>query len=706
MFFTKKNRSYISLSKTIVEEDTFSLKEIALMLNMKISFQQRLLDIVLEGAQFENFKTLDGKEKPFFHRVQKSITARSFRLDKEGFIPFVNKYQETLEALGVDKKRLLSIIYEMETISKPTDELLSLWDLSFRFAHNSKIVSKVSGFILDTFPSLSYLDKDGNLKNVFVFSKGKTGRSALYFRKEAFDLLNLRYGQMIYQAIEEFEKDTPYLDLRTFSRRLEGSGYFEPQLKKFILDNCLNDTFATTDKKGRTHYEKIFSLSETGTLSLRKEAVFEFVDRHQEELRAIGYQRLERILNESEYYDLSVHEMTLKELAQAFGHPPFEKDLTALALEKGKNFVKVVQTPKGTIFEPVLRPIHSKGNPVFAIHKDNIKDFIIHFKQELIEMGIPEKFLEQLYLGQPVHEKNDAMIEIRQMLDYLCISRENKEAANEKVRTLIDENQDLIGNTIVLSGIRGGVDFVFKNQEKMHQFIDQFQKELIEVGVRPLKIKERLGEEKVVPFDEASIRLCNLYTYYHISSDIISPVVLEKYLDETYPVQTSNGEQVEEKMFQAMRFKDREYIFYAIKKEAAAIFAKRHQKEFGIRDSVVASLEGKINFVDKTPDMITLFSVATMGRTGGGIESFYSFVEKECMRDTFVEKDSKNNGYTISPIFTYARSRNGYITLHCRKKGLPSFFEKRAKELKELGFDVAKFWQMHQKQWIKSLKEY
>ena len=281
MFFTKKNRSYISLSKTIVEEDTFSLKEIALMLNMKISFQQRLLGIVLEGAQFENFKTLDGKEKPFFHRVQKSITARSFRLDKEGFIPFVNKYQETLEALGVDKKRLLSIIYEMETISKPTDELLSLWDLSFRFAHNSKIVSKVSGFILDTFPSLSYLDKDGNLKNVFVFCKGKTGRSALYFRKEAFDLLNLRYGQMIYQAIEEFEKDTPYLDLRTFSRRLEGSGYFEPQLKKFILDNCLNDTFATTDKKGRTHYEKIFSLSETGTLSLRKEAVFEFVDRHQ-----------------------------------------------------------------------------------------------------------------------------------------------------------------------------------------------------------------------------------------------------------------------------------------------------------------------------------------------------------------------------------------------------------------------------------------
>ena len=430
--FPRKNRSYIPVCSAAELPDTFSLKEVALKLNMKIAFQQKILKMLLCGAQFDTFVDDNGVLKPSVYRVQKSITGQTFRIHKDGLKSFLNQHQSELESMGVDKRRLYALIYDMEAVSKPTSELLSVWDLSFRFTKNSKIISKVSAYIAENFAPLSYVDSNGQVQSVFVFSKGKTGRSALYFKKDALDFFCSRYGDMITKAVEEIDRDNPYLDLRSLSRKLNGTGLYEVELKKFIFRNCLNDTFERVDEENNVVSEKIFDLSDGRTLNIRKEAVPTFVERYQTALEAIGCKGLERFLVENDYQEISSDQITLKDLALQWGHASFEEPLVRLAQKKGKDFVKVVDTKTESKLQPVLKPYYLRGHTSFVIDKADIPTFIANFKDELLEMGIQAPVLEQFYLGKSVSQRTEDMFEIRQMLDYLCVSRENKEKREKR----------------------------------------------------------------------------------------------------------------------------------------------------------------------------------------------------------------------------------------------------------------------------------
>lgn len=706
----KYNRKYPQISEIQNPNMFYTIPEVCRLLGEKNSFNQVFFNWIVDDYLFEHFEktTSDGKQiqVPVFYRGRAGYGLKSFYILKEALPSFVRLHHSELEEMGVSKDILYVIENDFTRIEKYTNDYMRLWDVGLKFTQNRKSVQPIVDFIYQNLLTATYSiqDEHGKLKTekMFVSWVPNNGTPRFFLKKQALDSFMKQFGTVLGRVARKAEKDTEFVSLRYLSRQLNTQYILlDSDLKRFIEENCLDDTFVETNENGEEQIKKIFEVGKGNELYIRKSGIQSFVINHRSELRALGLNNFSYIAEGVQKIQKPKNMYTIQQVATRLG---FSKKYDAFynwIQEHLLNAVIERTNNKGeTVKRQLFMPYMWNGEKRYYITKNDLKQVVFRYRNKFLELGALPEVLDELSGVGKVRKKTKEMISFNDFYPMLAEqSRKHQETTKEILEKFGDETYsetDDRGNTIVLpifERVKSGPMYisVFTSEKAMHSFVSKHRDFLTDKGINLYIIKDLIGEKPIVPMSDKVIPITDLDKVLHFSDYQIIRHIRNNYLNETYFGRDETGKIVEKDMFVWATVRNKGIGCICIYKEALPYFAERHQKELNIQPIVVDELFGRVQVISKTADLITIKDLCKIfGKTSEASKKRFSdFIQSKCMQDTFL-KCTKNHSCKQA-LFRYVRQPSGHVCICMDSEGLLIFIKRYDQELKDLGVNCAGF---------------
>lgn len=712
----KYNRKYSRTFEIQNPDMYYSIPEVCRLLGEKNSFNQVFFNWIVNDYLFEHFEktTSDGKQirVPVFYRGGIGYSLKSFYILKEAVPSFVRTHRSELEEMGVSKDILYVIENDFTRIEKYTNDYIRLWDVGLKFTQNRKSVQPIVDFIYQNLLTATYSvqDEHGKLKTeqMFVSWVPNNGTPRFFLKKQALNSFMKQFGSVLGRVAKKVDKETEFVPLRYLSRQLNTQYVLlDSDLRRFIEENCLTDTFVETDENGEEQIKKIFEVGKGNELRIRKKGIQSFVIHHRSELRALGLNNFSYIAEGVQKIQKPKNMYTIQQLATRLGFLKKYDTFYNWIREHLLNAVIERTNNKGEIVKrPLFVPYMWNGEKRYYVTQKDVKQIVFRYRNKLLELGALPEVLDELSSVGRFRKKTKDMISFNHFYPLLAVQTRNHQKTTQEILELFGDESyfetDENGNKVaipVFERVKSGPVYVtvFKNEKAMHSFVSKHRDFLIERGVNSYIIKDLLGEKPIVWMSDSDkvIPLSEFETVFHFSKRI-AKTVRENYLDETYPSVDEVGNPIEKDMFVWVATRNKGTGSICIHKEALPYFAERHQSEFNIAPHVVDELFGRIKIVPKTADLITVWDLChILGKTSDvSKKRFEAFIQQNCMNDTFLPI-RKGTQADKTPLFTYARQQSGHILICMKKAGLPFFLKRYKKNLEELGVKPEGFSKAH-----------
>lgn len=687
-----------------------SFNEFASIIGTQGAFVKKLVEFVVKNTVDERFVNDKGEILFCFYGTNKNLKPKNLFIDKRAILYFVKKYEKDLLDLGASSDALKAVIHKLPRVSAHSDEILNLWQEMAKLSKNTKCVSGLCQYLKDHFLDETYpvMSSSGyiHMKPMFVFSRGKAGRACIALKKEALPHLLKNHKEELQKEAERLNESTNLMSLRALLRELNMMENIDIELKEFILNNCLEDTFEVKNEEGVVQTLPCFTCTSDRYLCIDKRALYTFVSRHQEDLKKIGFKNFNHILNEKQKLSGRNKFYSLKEIQEMLCSVTLQEKLASYMDEKGVKAFTYLDENKKEV--PLFKEFYFKGEKNYYLPKNLLNSFLTNYQGFLESLGVRSEFILDRSGVQKIPYKTREMVLFDDFYLSLTTDARFHKELSQKIKTLfkdeVVEYKDEMGiirqEPVFVKARSGfGVATLFKNERTMKAFIAKHRDFLIKHKIKKEAIANCLGEKVLVHYSPEYIPLYDFSKVFHQSKKNISKIVREKYLDETYPCLDENGVLTEKPVFQPMQHEGRGMIFYACTKEALIHFARKHQEELKISEIVLQDLEGKIKIRPKTTDYISIPDLFRgMSKSNrNAIDRMNEFVTQHCMNDMFVEENEV--GTLVSkPVFSYTRNHeSGSLLLCINVNGIETFFKHRAPELMNRGIYPVPF--------IKKVKE-
>ena len=679
-------------------ENLISFSQFAGLIGNQGVFVQKLTKFILKKAFMERFVTDNGEILACFYGTGGRICAKNLFIDKRAIHYFVKKYEKELEQLGASSDALKTVIHHLPRVQAKTDGIMNLWQIMAKISVNTKCVSDLCQYVKDNFLDETYPVMASNgcisMEKSFVFAKGKAGRSGIAIKKDAVPYFLKRYQSVLKKEADRLDLNMPVISIRGLMRELNMMENKDLDLKNFIINHCMNDTFQLKTKEGEIQTLPCFYYTEERYLCIDKRGLHTFVSRYQKELKELGFKNFAHVLADKQKLAGRKDFYSLKDLQDLLYCFTLKDKITNYLNEKGVQALTYQTTTREEV--PFFKEFYFKGQKSYYLPKNMLVAFLTQEKDLLESFGVRSEFILDRSGVQKIPLKNKDMIVFDDFYARLTTDSRFHKGLSEKLKTLfkdeVFEYQDEMGRLIqspVFMKVRSGVGIstVFSNEQAMKSFVSKHRDFLIKHKIKKEAILNYLGEKAAINYTDEYVMLSDFPKIFHQSKKNMPRIIREKYLDETYTVLDENNVLVERPIFYPMQHEGKGMIFYGCKKEDLTRFARRHQEDLKISDLVLKELEGKITIPQKTDDYISIpdFFRGMSKSNRPAILQMNKFVVQNCMQDMYVTTNDAG-ALVTKPIFSYTRHKESGVTMLCIDvNGAPTLFKRRGPELKKLG---------------------
>lgn len=491
------------LAAKLNEENEFvPLRGFAIYLGSYL-LEKQLFDFIIKHLdehveiQEENGKTKSVK----MFNTEKHGSFFYINVYKKGMDSFIKKYQKELTDIGFgivpvitqgfDKKDLLGNLISLKTLSKKltSDETKQacLTAAMTKHFHNETVKGKKTG---ETKPLFLNYRNTLRLKkeNVAYFIK----KHKKWFLSQGIDMniINNITGE---KPFVTKTNNTP--SFKEFGQLLKCDYYKLLECVKFINENCLDETYTTTNNKEKPIFANYKVPQGVKTCFSSKKAMQAFLKKHKETFVQFGFKRefLEQVSGEKTYTPITEDFLYLSDLKKYLHIRNI--NLNDYVSKNCLNDTYTVSTPNGEQEKPMFQFKAGKriGFGDYAIEKQAIFQFILkHGKALNINPFVQEAFFHQM----PIKEKQDSYLTIPLLTELLG----KNSVFYKKLSTYIKENiihaTEPVNNEPLFNfgyTLSGQTSLYFDGKHLSH-FLSKYQNALIELGFRPAKISKVLQQ--------------------------------------------------------------------------------------------------------------------------------------------------------------------------------------------------------------------
>ncbi len=594
---------------------------------------------------------------------------------KEKIPSFVATYEKELLSLGVQPDVINLLKYRIQPVQKEKS-YVRLWNFSRSFSPNIKNISLLADFIKKELISATYKDETGADTSFFDYAISQDKNVRFYLKEELVPAFKEKYQDLLREKSKELDKSNTFMDLDHLRRLLRGTLVISlKELHAFIRQNALDLTFKENgvEKNVFTYQKK--------ALFIHKKGVLSFVKKFEKQLKKMGFKEPLYHIEKKSETDLSLYYTTM-------------------------NLVGLLGIQKVNLFKDFIASIHSKefvSGPdgkeklflqmcqTWQIKKEFLPHFVQKYKESLRVLGADDKKIEIVVNPTVLEPYHQEMIPFRSFYQQFLLSADAKRTQmilqKFKDTTYLDRQADgsLVEKSIFVSTkITGHLCTVFRNKNAVHALITEHEKELKEMGISINKLALRvfLENRPVLAYSDTYLPLKEFGLLLHINRTA-HKIIADKYLDETYPVQQSNGVIKEEPMFLVMKRPSDFGIVVGIKKEAIPYFARRHQQEFNISDIVLHMLENNRS-VHSLSSAKSVSFYALWQVLGQGNQKNYRLllnkIKTSWSKETYPSYDA-NGQVTLKPLFFLGRSKNQIVGYYIPIEAIDTFITRHLSTL-------------------------
>ena len=688
------------MKKNIVDlnQNFTSIKEISLLLHKTSKFNQIIEDYIQKNALNETISFLfpNNEKRPIriFHYGTKEGKKFGLYIYNKALLPFLKKHQENLIELGVERERIYALLNIIPSLSvdektKEKDNLLLIGKIATKFTNNPRVTCLLTKYIKDTFLTATYpaLDESTGAqiqKNMFCFSPSVRGRSAVYLVKEALPFFLKKYQTHLKEKALEFDQEHDFISLRGFSLML-GKNNKEKELFQFI-QNYLDETFELQDETGALKTVRLFTSVKHGScfyINIHKKGLPSFIKKHHKELVQMGFFMADVIAQTPDKKDF------LKNFKQV---NTLIKKLSSIKEMQEKIMALIEKTAKNQTLankEPLLL---NYKNTLF-VKKENIPLLFQINKENLLKLGINQPILENLISEAPFKKRTPEMLTFKDVAARLKSDYARSKPLFALLKRCVEtetfaSKEDITENSFICCKSQRSFLYALKNEQAFHSFLKNHKEELIQIGFKKEMVEHLSGEKEYPLISDDFIYLNNLKEYLHIDDKNFKEYILQNCLEDKYQDETG----VSKPMFPFMRGKRHGFGDYAIDKKALKQFVQKYANAFKIKKIVAESIFFDKPLHQKKDSYITLTTLTELlGMTTRRTEFLANAVKKYFIHDK-VQIDNKP-----CPVFSFAYTISGQMTLYADELCLPAFLLARKNDLQALGFKKEKIEQFVQK---------
>lgn len=695
------NRKHLLIPLVHNPDEFYTVSELTLLLGEKKNFKTVLYNWVVPDYLHERFETIRNGEQvqePIIYQGATGLGTKSCYILKEAVPSFVKAHRTELEQMGISPDILYIVENDFERISKYSkNDYVRLWNLAMKFTRNSKSIQPIIDFIYQNLLTATYTTQNNagqqETQKMFVTWVPTVGTPRFFLKREALSAFTKQFGSVLKEIGRQADKESEIVSLRYLSRQLSTQcSVSDTDLKQFIMEHCLDDTYIETDENGNKHVQKIFEVGKINELHIRKKGIQTFVQKHRSVLNELGLNCVSHIADGVQKIDKPKDMLTIQQLATRLGcaknydmfYNWLMEHLMNAAIEK-VNANGEITTRR--LFVPYLW----NGEKRYYVTKKDLKQVVFRYKDEFLKMGVAPELLDELAGISKVRKKTKQMISFYYF--YPMLSQQTRQHGETTQMILerfgnetypeVDKNGQSY-DAFIFERVQSKSAYrtVFRNEKAMRSFVSKHRDFLIERGFNRFVIMDFLGEKAIEPLTDDLMPLAQMGQVLHCADYDIIHCIREKYLDETYPATDETGQAVERDMFVWAGVRNKGVGCICIRKEAIPYLVERHQEELKVRPIIVDELCGRVQIVPKTPDLFSIPEICTLlgKKSAVSIRKFEKFINESCVDTLFIP--DTDNKQEQQPLFTYARRPdNGQVVMCIRQEGLFSFLKQYASQL-------------------------
>ena len=498
-----------------------------------------------------------------------------FLVSKEGALAFIDSHQQQLVDLGVSKTHIKAILNNIPFQKEEPQNVWCLWDFTKKFTKNSKNVLKLSEYISDNLFDARYPKQmpDGSIQEepMFLYWRGKRRSTNFFFKAEAFDYFKKEYAPLLAQKEAEIEAQNEFISIRHFLLKVSGKHISDKMLSDFIKQKAIDDVYEETDATGNSTVKKMFEVDH-GIISMRKNAIYPFTLRYQNELKSFGLLNMNHILNQSiRLSDLPAGAISLSKL---FKKHQLQKVWPQMLLVVEKAYNKQKSARGKSASNPLLKSYYHRNQEEYYIDEKDATAFFSRFYKKLKSLGANQDRLDHLVGKRSLVKRTPSMVQFREMFYALGIHPCHFKRLRDEIETKFIndtyEHQDETGAkslqpVFIKATTQHSISYLFKNKQAMQSFLRAHADFFLENKVNPLRLNDASGIKPILPISNEQLTIEALAQLLSLSSRF-KDYVHKNLIDATY--QSAQEEAlVEKKMFTHVR-SSTGHIVYAIDKQA------------------------------------------------------------------------------------------------------------------------------------------
>lgn len=679
-----------------LNQNFFSMKDLCLLLHKSTSFHKVLEKYIEENALEESIElALSNHEKRnvrIFHYGTKEGKNFGLYIYRKAILDFFSKHQENLISLGVERERIYALLKRIPTVLaeekiKNPDNLILIGKIASKFTNNPRIVSLLTQYIKKTCLTATYVipgeGKDTLLeKSMFCYSPSVRGRSAVYLFKNALPYFLEKYQDHLTEKAAQLEEENEFISLRGFLLML-GKNTKEKELFQFIQKH-LDETFELTDENQETHRVKLFNIDKHGScfyVNIHKKGLLPFIKKYQKELVALGFSMADVVANTPDKKDFLKNFKPLPKIIKSLS---FSKEVRLNLYQLLKNEIEK-ENLKDSSTQKHLILNYRKA---LFIKESFIQQFFKKHKEMLLKAGADKRELENLTGEVPFYKKTDKMITLREFAtrlkaDYYRFKKLMPllEKYLETETFLPTSNSKKQEKSFIYCKSQRTFMYVLKNEKAFTSFLKNHKEELILLGFKKEMIEHLSGEKKYPLLSKGFVYINDLKTALHSDNKEFRDYILHHCLNETYLDEGST----KKPMFQFMRGKRIGYGDWALDKKALKQFVLNHAQALNIKQAVQEAVFYDKPIEKKQENHITLTLLTELlGMTTKRANILTNAVKEFFIHDKVIPS-SNLKGKPI-PVFSYAYTMSGQMTVYADMNCLLNFLKERSMKLQSLGF--------------------
>ena len=574
-----------------------------------------------------------------------------------------------------------------------------LWKLAHYFSrHNSQITSQMVAYFKERFLDEVFELPFGNgTKTYPVFIDERTIPSlrSVYYDTRAKDIFIARHKEELRQKADEFFKTSEFIPLRLFTRQLlQRPELFERKLKTFILENCLNDTFNTTNELGQEITLPIFEVPQNFTLkspiSVRQKGLIPFIQQHQEDLQQMGVVLSDVLL---EKYRPTPDLLYQSEVADALYIENKRQSAKLKLYQLMGTKASAIMIKEGDKTRPLISTLLHNGKKTFCLLKKDLPYFTSLFQDDLRKIGVTNATIRCYTEGEELTPLTDDIIPITHFLRH-HLKTTTASGISEAI------HQHYLKETYISTDEKGTPtsknifvkvavtknekrNYAFASREAMYAFVRNHTDLILQNNVTQVKLNNFFIEENnIIPEGEAIVAY-DLYQRYRLVPDKkVSKIA--QFVGERFTSYDKNGVATIKPLVFLKRDEKTKLLQPYVLKEAVLPLLTKHQQELGVTDTVLAALKQGRSIKHSSDNMISILELAAfLGKENQFpfAERLKRFISQHVVDKKYLNKKTNQEEY----FFSYVHCKNSSVVLMIDKDALAPFLTRYAQGLMQIG---------------------